>query len=263
MQQPAVTVRTIYEAFAPYYDAFTARSDYDGVAASIERAATDHGLRGRTLLDMACGTGSSFMPFLRTGYRVTACDISPAMVERAAAKAPATRTLVADIRGLGRLGQFDLVTCLDDSLNYLLDRRELGAAFAGMARNLAPGGICAFDLNTLAAYRATFTSEAAFEAADVRFVWRGHGSPVARPGLVASATLDAIPLGRSSSANRVTTSHTQRHHPLGVVVELLRQSGLDCVHVYGLRDDASLDPQVRESHHAKALYLARHGRKEV
>ena len=39
---------------------------------------------GERVLDVACGTGKSFMPFLARGWDVTACDLSPAMLARAA-----------------------------------------------------------------------------------------------------------------------------------------------------------------------------------
>jgi ubiquinone/menaquinone biosynthesis C-methylase UbiE len=63
-----------YDAFAPFYDAFTATSDYETFAAEVLRVATGFGMPGNRLLDLACGTGNSFEPFLRRGYRVTACD---------------------------------------------------------------------------------------------------------------------------------------------------------------------------------------------
>jgi SAM-dependent methyltransferase len=71
------------------------------------------------VLDVACGTGKSFRPLLRRGYEVTGCDISPPMLEQAPAGAPGVRLVPADMRALPDLGAFDLVTCLDDALNYL------------------------------------------------------------------------------------------------------------------------------------------------
>src|SRR5690242_123834 len=116
-----------YAPLAPFYDQFTAGYDYETWTEALERLARAHGLRGRRLLDVACGTGKSFVPFLNRGYEVTACDISPEMVAAAEAK-PETlgaRLLVADMRELPELGRFDLITCLDDSLNYLLEEPDL------------------------------------------------------------------------------------------------------------------------------------------
>src|SRR3954464_14843220 len=91
-----------YDGLAPHYDAFTAGYDYETWTDALETLAREHGLRGRRLLDVACGTGKSFVPFLAHGYDVTACDISAEMVAMAKAKPETSgaRLLVADMREL-------------------------------------------------------------------------------------------------------------------------------------------------------------------
>src|SRR4051812_5469915 len=109
-----------YDALAPHYDAFTAGYDYERWLDALEELAREHGLRGRRLLDVACGTGKSFLPMLERCYDVVACDLSPGMVARAREKASGDVELfVADMRELPRVGSFDLITCLDDAVNYL------------------------------------------------------------------------------------------------------------------------------------------------
>src|SRR3954453_9117831 len=126
IEDPAVAA---YELLAPFYDLYTHDYAHEDLLGEIEAIALEHGLGGRRLLDVGCGTGKSFLPMLARGYEVTACDISPAMVERALRKvAGRARVVVADMRALPRLGQFDLITCLDDAVNYLLDEGELATA---------------------------------------------------------------------------------------------------------------------------------------
>ena len=128
-----------YEAIAPVYDDFTAHHDYRLWVGTLLELAGTYGLSGDTALDVACGTGKSFMPLLERGWKVTACDISAAMVELARSKVgDAVRLEVADMRELPVYGSFDLVCCLDDAVNYLLTAAELEQALGGMAANLAP-----------------------------------------------------------------------------------------------------------------------------
>ena len=75
-----------YEAMAPVYDDFTAHHEYDAWVADLLKLLERRGLAGKRLLDVACGTGKSFLPMLPRGWQVTACDISPAMLERAREK---------------------------------------------------------------------------------------------------------------------------------------------------------------------------------
>src|SRR5215204_5789334 len=139
-----------YQAMAPVYDDFTAHHDYDGWLADLLKILEGHGLTGRRLLDVACGTGKSFLPMLPRGWQVTGCDLSPAMVARAREKVGASVELsVADMRELPRLGEFDLVWTLDDAINYLLSVDELEAALRGMRDNLAATGLLMFDVNEI------------------------------------------------------------------------------------------------------------------
>ena len=78
-----------YAVLAPVYDLLTAEYAYGPWLGAIERVAREHGLRGHRLLDVGCGTGKSFMPLLERGFDVTACDISPEMVELAQHKSGA------------------------------------------------------------------------------------------------------------------------------------------------------------------------------
>jgi SAM-dependent methyltransferase len=250
-------VRSEYDAFAPYYDAFTARSDYEAWTRELLALVARHGIRAGTLLDLACGTGKSFAGFLEHGFRVTGCDASSAMLGEAACRAPATTLVQADLRSLPELGRFDLVTCFDDSLNYLPDESGLAAAFAGIERNLESAGIALFDLNSLLAYRTTFASHALSERDRILFAWRGSSTPDAVPGCTAEATIDVFAPGPDGLYSRVTTRHLQRHFPRERVVELLAGVGLECVGVYGVLQDCSLVEPAVETEHLKLLYTAR------
>ena len=173
----------VFDDFARYYDAFTAHHDYELWMDRLEALAVAHGLVGRRLLDVACGTGKSLEPMLARGYEATGCDVSARMLDAARPKLGARARLVeADMRALPELGRFDLVTCIDEPLNYLLDADDLAAAFEAAARCLAPGGIYLFDLNTLHTYRSVCAHDSCHEHDGWLFVWRGLSSPQLEPG---------------------------------------------------------------------------------
>src|SRR3954463_1126468 len=180
-----------YAVLAPAYDLLTAEYAYGPWLAAIERLAWSHGLAGRRLLDVGCGTGKSFLPLLERGFAVTACDISPEMVAEARRKAQGRADIrVADMRRLPVLGEFDLVTCLDDAVNHLLGPEELAGAFEGLRANLAPGGLLVFDVNTLAAYRNVPDAVVEDERRLVR--WRGGLAELDGPGGEAEVVIDVF-----------------------------------------------------------------------
>jgi len=247
-----------YEAFAPHYDAFTAHHDYAAWTTTLESLARAHGLQGRRLLDVACGTGKSFLPFLDRGYEVTACDLSPQMVALAAAKAgDRARLEVHDMRALPVVGAFDLVCCLDDSVNYALGADELEATFAGFARNLAPGGVVVFDANSLFAYRTFFASMTVLAGDDRVLIWEGHARRDFAAGALAQATLEALERGPDGNWRRGRSTHHQRHHPRATVEAALRRAGLRAVAVHGMRLDGSTTDDFDELGNSKAVYVAR------
>ena len=258
-QQIGTSAKDAYDAIAPYYDDFTANHDFELLFANLLPAAERHGLAGSRLLDVACGTGKSFLPMSRRGWSVTACDISPAMValaeKNAAEQAIQADLIVADMRKLPSLGWFDLVWCLTDALNYLLSLEDLETAFRAMRSNLRPGGILAFDVNTLLAFQTFFTEEVVVEAGGRRMAWKGMGTPDAAPGSISEAAFE-VTIG-DAAAQPTPSIHRQRHFPESEVVEALGRAGLTCVDVFGIRYDAFLQAPLDESQHTKAIYLAK------
>jgi SAM-dependent methyltransferase len=249
---------TDYDAFAPHYDAFTSGSDYERWTHFVLDHLRANGFAGRTLLDVACGTGNSFLPFLSRGFDVVGCDSSSPMLAEAARKAPCARLVVADMRELPMLGRFDLVTCFDDSLNYLESEPQLAAAFRSIGANLAAGGLALFDLNTLRAYRTTFARDSVSESADGRvFAWRGGSSEHAEPGCTAEAWIDVFIPVTDGSYKRIRSRHTQRHFHGDRVACLLREAGLELMVASGVLDDGALVPVAEELRHLKVLYTAR------
>ncbi|MGH2762668.1 MAG: class I SAM-dependent methyltransferase [Thermoleophilaceae bacterium] len=247
-----------YEPLASAYDDFTAAYRHDRWLAALERLALEHGLSGRRVLDVACGTGKSFMPLLARGYQVTACDLSPSMVAVARERlgGDPARAFVADMRALPSVAAFDLVTCLDDAVNYLLTEDDLVRALASMRATLRPGGLLAFDVNTLRTYRTTFARDAVDDRRGRFFCWRGHASADAAPGQVHAATLDVFTPAPEEGWRRVTSRHLQRHHPLTDVRRSTGRAGLTLLAVRGQLPGAILEGEADEERHTKLVFLA-------
>jgi SAM-dependent methyltransferase len=249
-----------YDRLAPFYDQFTAGYAYEPWISAIERRAMLLGLGGRRALDIGCGTGNSTMPLVERGYSVCACDISEGMVSEAQRKFPdaGDSFFVADMRDLPPLGEFDLVLCLDDGINYLLSDSELEATFEGVARLLAPGGVLAFDVNSLLTYRTSFAETFVSEGDGVFFAWRGEGTPEAQPGEMASAAIEIFAERDDGAWERQVTRHVQRHHPQRAIEAALTRAGLRCCATLGQHRGARLDEEPDETRHIKLVYFAKH-----
>jgi SAM-dependent methyltransferase len=238
-----------YEAMAPVYDAFTGHYESEEWIADLVEVLKRLGLTGKRLLDVGCGTGTSFLPMLAKGWEVTGCDISPAMLKLAREKAgDPVQLAVADMLALPEFGEFDLVWALDDAVNYLLSPEELRRALAGMQANLAPTGLLLFDVNELQAYRTFFAETTVVEREGRKLVWRGTASTDVPPGSVCESEMEIAP-------GEVLT-HRQRHFPEAEVQAALAGAGLECLAVYGHGLDG-IPTQPLAPTHTKAIYIAR------
>jgi SAM-dependent methyltransferase len=252
-----------YEAIAPVYDDFTSHHNYELWLTELLSHLEPLGLTGRRLLDVGCGTGKSFIPMLEKGWQVTACDISASMVGLARAKVgERARLSVADMRRLPRLGEFDLVWCLDDAINYLLGREELEESLAAMLPNLERRhGLLVFDTNTIQTYRTFFAEEVEMEKNGRRLLWHGRSSPAAAPGSIAEAVFEVEPLDGGGAPAIPPESHRQRHFPEAEILAALERCGYECLAVHGMSTDGILRQPLEEATHSKAVYTSRLARR--
>src|SRR5215216_2493201 len=258
---PSDHARRAYDVCAAFYDDFTATYDYESWVGKVEALARELGTPGRELLDLACGTGNSFVPLLDRGYAITAVDVSPAMAAAASRKAGGRVPVhVADMRELPSLGEFDVVWSLGEAVNYLHSRAELVAAFEGVRRNLRDGGLFVFDAVTLLAFRSIFSSLSVAAGEDRVLVLDGKGSPELAPGGSAEVWIERLIRWDEARWRREKSVHLHRHHPEPALRAALARSGLHVESVRGTRAGQPLYEQPDELRHERLVIAARHRR---
>jgi len=145
--------RDPYAALAPHYDEMgkdpAIETFYGEWQRSLVRAMARYRVRPRVLVDLACGTGNTAVPWTRRrGLRVVGVDRSEAMLRVARRKSSAVRWYCQDLTSLNIPERADVVTCHFDALNHVLREAELQRVFDSVARVLREGGLFQFDLNT-------------------------------------------------------------------------------------------------------------------
>lgn len=146
-----------YDILARYYDGgWFEYSEY--IAGLIRELEVARGTPFRRVLDAACGTGL-LLRFLaeddsrETRRRLAGFDRSAAMLARAVERVPEGDLRPGDLRGPFPFhGPFDLITCVYDSLNYILDEQELLGFFRAARGCLARDGMLVVDLNDPSLY---------------------------------------------------------------------------------------------------------------
>jgi len=147
--------RDPYIDFAPFYDRW--QSLYTkpfslGMVLRMKQALAEWPIPERSLLDLACGTGTLAHWWARhhPRWEVWGVDRSAAMIERArASSSKASRPptfVVQDLTELDLDRRFGFASCFFDSLNHVTRAHDLSRILKGVYRSLLPGGLFIFDL---------------------------------------------------------------------------------------------------------------------
>jgi SAM-dependent methyltransferase len=108
----------------------------------LSRALREQGFdpRGRTVLDVGCGTGFFTAYYLARGARVTGLDIAPTSVATLSRRHPEARFVLADVGEQAVEGRFDLVHAFD-VLYHITEEERWRTAVSNLAAAVEPGGL--------------------------------------------------------------------------------------------------------------------------
>ena len=167
-----------YHALAVSYDRLTNDVDYEATVAFYNEILRREGLKPRTAVDLACGTGSVTAILARQGLDVTGVDLSEEMLTVAMEKVmdmeQPPRFICQPLQELYLPRGVDLAVCALDSLDYITDPADCEEAIRRVYKALNPGGIFIFDVNTPEKLRAMDGQVFLDEDDDVYCIWRGE-----------------------------------------------------------------------------------------
>jgi len=248
----------IYHDYAPFYDGSGQLRFAVLMGQYLNELLDRHPIGGRRALDLACGTGTLALRLADAGWDVVGLDSSAAMLDQARAKAENMVTpgriefVLGDMRELPtnderpmtkdqssqtdflssfvlRPSSFDLVTCVYDSLNYLLDERDLAACLEHVARVLAPGGLLVADMNTRSFLEYDWGVCEVIELAGLVQVMQTYFDSAAA---CSTMVLSGFAGDDERGYTRFDETHIERAYDPEVVERLLRSAGLEVEAVY-------------------------------
>lgn len=135
-------VSEAYGAFAYAYDQALGKRFFESASRLLDETLEKYPTPKRSHLDVACGTGLVLNHFREQGWKSIGIDASLDMLSRAKGN-----VVAADMRALPFRRTFARITCLYDSLNHLLERDQLIAAFTAMRGVMADDSLLLFDMN--------------------------------------------------------------------------------------------------------------------
>jgi SAM-dependent methyltransferase len=166
-----------YSALARFYDSLTRDVPYGAIADYYEALFKRDGLQVKTILDMACGTGTLTCVLAERGYDMTGVDVSPEMLSFAAEKAYGVRNrpllIHQPLEQLDLYGTVDAAVCSLDGINYVRPD-SVAEVFCRVRLFLEPGGMFIFDIHTPSKLKRLDGEVFLDETDDVYCVWRAE-----------------------------------------------------------------------------------------
>ena len=229
-----------YTSLAEVYDRLTWDVDYGRILDFLEALLQARDRHPKTVLDLACGTGSLSVLLAKRGYRVIGADMSEDMLAVASEK---TCTLEENVpfficQRMERLRlpePVDCVVCCLDSLNYVTDPALCRRALRRVHEALRPGGVFLFDVNTPEKLRAMDDQVFLDEDDDVYCVWRGSFDEQSR---ICTYGMDLF-LRQGKAWRRSFEEHREYAYTLQELEAWLCEAGFSGVRLYG---DCRLEP---------------------
>lgn len=142
-----------YGEFAKIYDELICEDiDYNLIEKKIIKIADEYNCSRDYYLDVACGTGNVSIKIARYFQLTYLVDLSEDMLQEAYEKFKKQRSnskiICQDMRSLSLNKKFDLITCVLDSTNYILEIEDLEKYFSCIYNHLNDNGIFVFDINS-------------------------------------------------------------------------------------------------------------------
>ena len=165
-----------YEALAGSYDELTYDIPYEKIADYFAAVLRRYGVQTRSVLDLACGTGSLAVLLAQRGLRVLGVDCSEEMLTQAGEKSMQMENppfwICQKMQRLRLAEPVDAAICCLDSINYLTNPKDCRETFRRVYRSLSDGGVFIFDINT--PYKLMGLDGQVFldETEDTYCVWR-------------------------------------------------------------------------------------------
>ena len=223
-----------YSGFAKVYDLFMDNIPYEEWTDYVKGLLAEKGVTEGILLDLGCGTGSVTELLAKDGFDMIGIDNSEEMLDIAMEKRYESGLdilyLLQDMREFELYGTVRGVVSICDSMNYILDDEDLLDVFKLVHNYLDNDGIFIFDMNTMYKYREILADNTfAEDREESSFIWENFYDEEEE---INQYDLSLFVQEEDGRYRKYEETHLQRAYEQETVEELIKESGLELLHVY-------------------------------
>lgn len=232
-----------YDAIARVYDKLNKDIDYSAWADFIEKCFDRFlGEKPMLVLDLACGTGRMTTKLSDRGYDMIGVDRSEDMLSEAyiESEGKGILYLCQDMRELELYGTVGAALCCLDSVNYLLEEKDVERTFRKVHNYLDPDGLFIFDMNTPYKFENIYSDNAYIledeidygDGSEPALVFCGWQNQYDRKSRICTFYLSLFEENEEGVYVRSDEEQKERCYELSEVKELLEKCGFEFLGVY-------------------------------
>ena len=225
-----------YSAIAGVYDRLNKDIDYSAWADFFEKCFDENGSRPEIILDLACGTGRMTRELAARGYDMIGVDGSADMLGEAYSMGgERTLYLLQDMRAFELYGTVGATVCCLDSLNYLLDIKDLKKTFSLVHNYSDPDALFLFDMNTPYKFEQVYGDNAYIledENGEGGAIFCGWQNFYNRESRICDFYLSVFEEDEDGAYIRSDEHQQERCYAMEEVCGLLEECGFELVGVY-------------------------------
>lgn len=229
-----------YTSFAKVYDTFMDNIPYDEWSEYLITLLRKYNVSEGLILDLGCGTGNITERLAQKGYDMIGIDNSLEMLSIALEKSCENSTLdhqntlylLQDMREFELYGTVAAVVSICDSMNYILEEKDLLKVFQLVNNYLDPQGIFIFDLNTEYKYKTLLADNTIAEnREDASFIWENYYDEDQRINEY-DLTIYVKENEEEEIFQRFNETHYQKAYSLSKIKHLIEEAGMEYVTAY-------------------------------
>lgn len=232
-----------YSGFANVYDMFMDNVPYEEWGEYVISLLKEYNIDDGLVAELGCGTGSLTEILSRNGYDMIGIDNSEEMLNIALEKKEKSGQdilyLNQDMREFELYGTVHAIVSICDSMNYILEEKDLLEVFKLVNNYLDIGGMFIFDLNTIYKYESIGDEVIAENRDEGSFIWENS---FYEDENINEYDLTLFIRDNDGKYDKYVENHLQRAYTLENVKRLITESGLEFITAY----DAFTRNEVRE-----------------
>ena len=225
-----------YNNLALVYDKLMEDIDYQAWANYLDQLICKYEAPGKDVIDLGCGTGSISLRMAQKGYNVLGIDYSEEMLTQAEQKFRENNITIPlyhqDIRELVMDKTVDIVISTFDTLNYILDEKDIEKIFKKVFEVLKKDALFIFDINTPYKLKEILGDNIfTYNTEEISYIWENDFDDKEN---ICQMCLTFFILDQETGLyERFEEFHEQKSYEIDYLIDILHKTGFKVLNVHG------------------------------